>query len=131
MANKRIYHSDSLAAPKGPYSQGVIYNGLLFISGQIPLDPETGTLIRGSIEDEAHTVLENLKAIVEDAGADLRDVLKVTCYLADMDELQRFNSVYEGYFKEGPPARSAIQAVRLPMDVQIEIDAIVALPDKK
>ena len=131
MANKKIFHSDSLADPKGPYSQGIIHNGLLFISGQIPLDPETGILIRGSIEDEAHTVLNNLKAIVEEAGADMRDVLKVTCYLADMDDLQRFNSVYERYFEKEPPARAAIQAARLPLDVQIEIDAIAALPDKK
>ncbi|MBI4825420.1 MAG: RidA family protein [Nitrospirae bacterium] len=130
MSHKKIFSSDRAPKPKGPYSQAVIHNDLMYLSGQIPIDLETGLMVRGTIEDETHAVLQNMKVIVEDAGAEMKDVLKVTCYLADMDDFQRFNSVYREYFSDEPPARSTIQAGRLPMDVTVEIDAIVALPDK-
>lgn len=130
MANKKIFYTDMAPRPKGPYSQAVIHNGLLYVSGQIPVDPVIGTLIHGTIEEETGMVLDNLKIIAEEAGACMEDVLKVTCYLADMDDLARFNDVYRKYFPENPPARSTVQAARLPLDVQIEIDAIVALPAK-
>jgi 2-iminobutanoate/2-iminopropanoate deaminase len=128
MSNKKIFSSDRAPKPKGSYSQAVIHGGLLYISGQIPVDFETGLMVRGTIEDETHAVLDNIKIIVEDAGAKMGDVLKLTCYLADMDEFKRFNKVYKGYFDDEPPARSTIQAGRLPLDVNVEIDAIVALP---
>lgn len=130
MSDKKIFSSERAPKPKGPYSQAVIHNGLMYVSGQIPVDLETGMMVRGTIEDETHAVLQNLKILVEDAGAGLKDVLKVTCYLSDMDDFQRFNQVYREYFNDEPPARSTIQAGRLPMDVTVEIDAIVALPDK-
>lgn len=130
MSHKKIFSSDRAPKPKGPYSQAVIHNDLMYLSGQIPIDLETGMMVRGTIEDETHAVLQNMKVIVEDAGAEMKDVIKVTCYLADMDDFQRFNSVYREYFDAEPPARSTIQAGRLPMDVTVEIDAIVALPDK-
>jgi 2-iminobutanoate/2-iminopropanoate deaminase len=130
MSSKKIFSSERAPKPKGPYSQAVIHNGLLYISGQVPVDLETGLLIRGTIEDETHAVLKNIKVIVEDAGAGMKDVLKLTCYLADMDDFQRFNTVYRGYFDDEPPARSTIQAGRLPLDVSVEIDAVVALPPK-
>lgn len=125
---KKIFHSDKTPRPKGPYSQAVIHSGILYISGQVPVNPETGIIIRGTIEEETRAVLDNIKTIVEEAGADMKDVLKVTCYLADIDNFERFNNVYKEYFKEEPPARSTLQAGRLPLDVQVEIDAIVALP---
>ncbi|MDO8283063.1 MAG: RidA family protein [Thermodesulfovibrionia bacterium] len=130
MSHKKIFSSDRAPKPKGPYSQAVIHNDLMYLSGQIPIDLETGLMVRGTIEDETHAVLKNMKVIVEDAGAEMKDIIKVTCYLADMDDFQRFNSVYREYFDIEPPARSTIQAGRLPMDVTVEIDAIVALPDK-
>jgi len=125
---KRIFYSDRAPRPKGPYSQAVINGDVLYVSGQIPLDPETGLMVRGTIEEETEAVLENLKIIVEDAGSRMSDVLKVTCYLSDMDDFDRFNAVYRRYFPQRPPARTTIQAARLPFGVQIEIDAIVALP---
>ncbi len=130
MVVKKIFFSDRAPRPKGPYSQAVIHNGLLYISGQIPLEHETGLIVRGTIEEETEAVLENLKIIVEDTGARMSDVLKVTCYLLDMDDFGRFNAVYKKYFPHRPPARTTIQAARLPLDVQIEIDAIVALPKR-
>lgn len=130
MAAKRTFCSNRLPQPKGPYSQAVTHNGLLYISGQVSVDPETGLLIRGTIEEEAGAVLNNIKMIVEEAGARMEDVLKVTCYLADMDDFQRFNDVYKEYFSHEPPARTTLQAGKLPMDVQVELDAIVALPVK-
>ncbi len=128
MSSKKVFSSDRAPKPKGPYSQAVMHNGLLYISGQIPVDFKTGQMVRGTIEDETHAVLKNIKIIVEDAGAGMKDVLRLTCYLADMDDFQRFNNVYTEYFADEPPARSTIQAARLPLDVNVEIDAIVALP---
>ncbi len=130
MTNKKIFCSENAPEPKGPYSQAVIYNGLMYVSGQIPIDTVTGLMVRGTIEEEAETVLNNLKIIVEEAGAGMEDVLKVTCYLDDLEDFARFNSVYEKYFSVNPPARTSFQAGKLPLDVQIEIDAIVALPEK-
>jgi 2-iminobutanoate/2-iminopropanoate deaminase len=129
MPRKEIFRTEKAPAPKGPYSQAVMHNGVMYISGQVPVDPVTGFLVRGTIEEETETVLNNLKIIVEEAGSGMEYVLRVSCYLADMEDFARFNSVYEKYFETSRPARSAIQAGRLPLDVQIEIDAIVALPD--
>jgi 2-iminobutanoate/2-iminopropanoate deaminase len=131
MAGKKTFFTDKVPQPKGPYSQAVINSGILYISGQIPVDAVTGELIRGTIEDETEAVLNNIRTITEEAGADMDGVLKVTCYLADIDDFPRFNTVYENYFPQYPPARSTIQAGKLPLDVQIEMDAIVALPFKK
>jgi len=129
MADKKIFSSDKTPKPKGPYSQAVIHNGLLYISGQIPIDAETGLMVRGTIEEETDAVLNNIKIIVEEAGARMEDVLKVTCYLSDLDDFERFNNVYKEYFKHDPPARTTIQAGKLPLDVQVEIDAIVAIKE--
>ncbi len=130
MAAKKIFYSDKVPKPKGPYSQAVIHNGLLYISGQVPIDPETGLIIRGTIEEETGAVLNNVRIIVEEAGASMKDVLKVTCYLADLDDFDRFNNVYKEYFRQDPPARTTLQAGRLPLNVKVEVDAIVALPLK-
>lgn len=130
MTRKKIFITEKAPAVKGPYSQAVIHDGVMYVSGQIPIDSVTGLMVRGTIEEETETVLNNLKSIVEEAGAGMDDVLKVSCYLADMEDFARFNSVYEKYFQTDPPARSTIQAGRLPLDVQVEIDAIVALTAK-
>ncbi|MDH4027938.1 MAG: Rid family detoxifying hydrolase [Nitrospirota bacterium] len=131
MAVKKVFNTDKAPLPKGPYSQAVINNGLLYISGQIPVDPASGSIVRATIEEETMTVLDNIRTIVEEAGAKMDDVLKVTCFLADIEDFSRFNEVYERYFPKFPPARTALQAGKLPMDVQIEMDAIVALPFKR
>lgn len=127
MPVKKIFYSDKAPRPKGPYSQAVVHNGLLYISGQVPIDPKTGLIIRGTIEKETDAVLNNIKIIIEEAGAGMEDVLKVTCYLANLDNFERFNNGYKKYFLQNPPARTTLQAGRLPLDVQVEIDAIVAL----
>lgn len=128
MTEKEIFCTDRAPEPKGPYSQAVIHNGLLYISGQVAIDPVKGELLRGTIEEETEVVLNNIKTIVEEAGAGIKDILKVTCYLADMVDFERFNNVYKTFFSKDPPARTALQAGRLPLDVQVEIDAITALP---
>jgi len=131
MADKQIFFSEKAPKPKGPYSQAVIHNGLLYLSGQVPVDTVTGLMVRGTLEEETETVLNNIKIIAEEAGAGMEDVLKVSCYLSDIEDYAMFNNVYQKYFIENPPARTVIQAGKLPMDVQIEIDAIVALHHDK
>ncbi len=131
MFNKVIFCSEKAPKPKGPYSQAVIHNGLLYLSGQIPINPESGELVRGSIEEETEIVINNIRIITEEAGGSLESIIKTTCYLADMEDFARFNSVYEKHFTKDPPARTTFQAGRLPLDVQVEMDAIVALPPDK
>lgn len=131
MSDKEIFYSKNAPQSKGPYSQAIIHKGILYLSGQIPIDPETGVLIRGSIEEETERVLRNIKVIVEEAGAHLEDILKTTCYLADLNDFERFNEVYKKFFIQNPPARTTIQAMRLPLNVQVEIDALVCLPEKR
>ncbi|MFH0838770.1 MAG: RidA family protein [Candidatus Omnitrophota bacterium] len=128
---KKIFYSKRAPSPKGPYSQAAAYNGILYISGQLPVDPATDCLVPGTIEDQTRRVLENLKAIARDAGAELGDVLKTTCYLADLNDFGRFNTVYAEYFSNEPPARATVQAARLPLDAKLEIDAVVKLPSHK
>jgi 2-iminobutanoate/2-iminopropanoate deaminase len=116
-------------APKaiGPYSQAIVSNGVVYCSGQIPIDPATNQLIDGDIATQTERVLENLKAVLEAAGSGLDRVLKTTVFLLDMNEFSRMNEVYGRYFSDGPPARSTVQAARLPRDVRVEIDCIAAL----
>lgn len=113
-------------APKaiGPYSQAVIWEGLVFASGQIPLDPATGQLIEGDIAAQTERVMENLRAVLEAAGSSLAQVLKTTVYLKDVSEFPRMNEVYGRYFPEEPPARATVEVARLPRDARVEIEAI-------
>jgi 2-iminobutanoate/2-iminopropanoate deaminase len=113
-------------APKaiGPYSQAVVSNGIAYLSGQIPLDPATGQLVEGDIAAQTERVLQNLKAVLEACGASMEAVLKTTVYLKDMADFPKMNEVYARYFASNPPARSTVQAARLPRDVSVEIDAI-------
>ena len=116
------------SAPKaiGPYSQAIRAGSLLFISGQIPLDPATGTLVQGDIAAQAHRVFANLKAILEAAGASFDHVVRATVYLADMNDFTTVNEVYGTYFSSPAPARATVQAARLPKDARIEIDLIAS-----
>ena len=121
--------SSGAPAAVGPYSQAVRSGGLLFVSGQIPLDPATGRLVAGDVAAQTHRVLQSLDAVVRAAGATLDDVVKTTVYLADMNDFAAMNRVYATWFADPAPARAAVQAARLPLDAQVEIDAIVRLPD--
>jgi 2-iminobutanoate/2-iminopropanoate deaminase len=112
--------------PIGPYSQGVVAGGFLFLSGQIALDPATGEMAAGGIEAETERVLENLSGVLREARLATRDVVKTTVYLADMAEFPKMNAVYARYFGEHPPARSTIQAAGLPRGARVEIDLIAA-----
>jgi 2-iminobutanoate/2-iminopropanoate deaminase len=111
----------------GPYSQAIRAGNLLFVSGQIPIDPATGALVTGGIAEQADRVLKNLGAILEAAGGSFDRVVKTTVYLADMSEFAAMNDVYGRYFPSPAPARATIQAARLPRDVRVEIDLIADL----
>jgi 2-iminobutanoate/2-iminopropanoate deaminase len=117
------------AAPKaiGPYSQAVAYGGLVYLSGQIPLDPASGQVVAADIAAQTERVLENLKAVLEAAGTSLAGVLKTTVYLKDMAEFPVVNEVYGRYFGANPPARATVEVSRLPRDVRVEIEAVAAL----
>jgi len=111
----------------GPYSQAMKCGDLLFTSGQLPIDPVTGKIIEGSIEDLAHMVFKNLSAIAEEAGTSLDNVVKTTVFLADIGDFQKVNGVYSQYFSEPFPARSAFQVAALPLGAAIEVEAIISL----
>jgi 2-iminobutanoate/2-iminopropanoate deaminase len=108
----------------GPYSQAVKANGLVFVSGQIPLDPATQQLVEGGITQQTERVMENLKGIIEAAGSSLERTVKTTVYLADLGDFSAMNEVYGRYFKQDPPARATVEVARLPRDVRIEIELI-------
>ncbi len=125
---RTIIHSQNAPAAIGPYSQAVSTGNLLFVSGQIGIDPETGTLVKGGIAEETHRILQNLEALCDDAGSSLAQVIKTTLFLTDMSHFKVVNEIYAGYFKKHPPARSTVAVVALPLNALIEIEAIVGLP---
>ena len=114
------------AAPKaiGPYSQAVEANGMLFISGQIPIDPATGTFVDGGITEQTDQVMKNIGAILNEAGYDFSHVVKSTCLLSDMENFAAMNAVYGRYYPENPPARAAYAVVKLPLGALVEIETI-------
>ncbi len=127
MVKRSVIYTENAPQPIGPYSQGILLenpNKTLFISGQIPIDPETGKLVKGEITEQARQAIENLVAVLEAAGATVDDVVKVNVYLEDMNDFGEFNKVYEEYFGRSKPARAVVQVARLPKDVKIEIEAI-------
>lgn len=121
---KKIIHTKKAPQAVGPYSQATEQRGMLFVSGQIPIIPETGKLAEGGIKEQTQQVLKNIDAVLQAAGYSSLDVVKCTCLLKDMDHFQEMNEIYAGYFKLEPPARAAYQVVKLPLDVLIEIEAI-------
>lgn len=123
----REVRTDAAPKPVGPYSQAIVHAGLVFASGQIPLDPSTGKLVEGEIEAETEQVLENLAAVLEAAGSSLARVLRTTVYLTDLSLFARMNAVYAKHFTGDPkPARSTVQAAALPLGARIEIDVIAS-----
>ena len=121
---KKIVATDKAPQAIGPYSQAIQYGDFLFVSGQIAIDPKTGNIIEGDIEAQTEQVLKNISAIITEAGLSIQNTLKCTCFLKDMNAFVRFNSVYENYFSENPPARETVEVARLPKDVLVEISAI-------
>ena len=121
---KKIISTDSAPKAIGPYSQAIVAGGMAFLSGQIPLDPVTNTMIEGDIAAQTERVLENLKGLLESCGSSLGQVVKTTVFLKDMGEFAKMNEVYAKYFSENAPARSTVEAARLPRDVRVEIDCI-------
>jgi 2-iminobutanoate/2-iminopropanoate deaminase len=124
---RTIISTDGAPKAIGPYSQAVAYNGLVYCSGQIPLDPATGTVIEGDIAAQTERVLENLKAVLQAAGSSFALVLKTTVFLKDMGEFAKMNEVYGRYFPADAPARATVEAARLPRDVRVEIECIAAV----
>ena len=121
---KKIISTDHAPAAIGPYAQAVRYGDLLFVSGQIAIDPETGQIVEDDIEVQTKQVMENLQAIITAAGMSLQNVLKCSCFLKDMNDFVKFNAVYNSYFAESLPARETVEVGRLPKDVRVEVSAI-------
>jgi 2-iminobutanoate/2-iminopropanoate deaminase len=124
MAEKKSIQTDKAAELGGPYSQAVVYKDLIFISGQGAIDPVTNEVRPGTVEEETGLALENIKIILAEAGSSLERVLQVRAFLTDIREYGRFNSVYQTYFTEPRPARTCLQAKKLPFGLRVEIDAI-------
>jgi 2-iminobutanoate/2-iminopropanoate deaminase len=127
MSTKRIVSTPEAPKAIGPYSQAVVHDGIVYLSGQIAIEPATNQLIEGDVVAQTHRVLGNLKAVLEAAGSSLGAVLRTTVFLKDMADFPKMNEVYGQYFNADPPARSTVQAARLPRDVAVEIDAIAAV----
>jgi 2-iminobutanoate/2-iminopropanoate deaminase len=111
----------------GPYSQAVRFDNLLFISGQIPLEPESGKIVKGDIKAQTKQILENLKGVLTAGGSSLDNVLRTTIFLTDLEDYADVNEMYAQFFEKSMPARSTVQVSRLPMEVRIEIDAIAGI----
>jgi 2-iminobutanoate/2-iminopropanoate deaminase len=121
---KKAIQIPNAPAPVGPYSQAILAGGMLFISGQIPLNPSTGKLELDTIEEATHRVMKNIEALLEAAGLTIENIVKTSIFLKDLNDFQAMNIVYASYFTGIPPARETVQVVRLPLDVSIEISCI-------
>ena len=126
---KKIIHSDSAPAPIGPYSQAVQFGNTLYVSGQIPLDEESGSLISESIEAETEQVMKNIGFILSACGLTFDHVLKCSIFVSDMNNFSRINEVYGTYFKENPPARETVEVSALPKGVNVEISCIAGIAE--
>jgi len=122
--SKNIINSKQAPQAIGPYSQATELKGTLFVSGQIPINPVTGELVDGGVEEQTRQVLENLKAILAEADYELKDVMKAELFISDMDNFNQINEVYGEYFAKEPPARACVEVSRLPKDVKIEISLV-------
>jgi len=125
--SKEIIQTDQAPAAIGPYSQGIKKNSMVFVSGQIPMDPSTGEIVVGDIQTQTRQVLNNVQAVLKASGATLDDVVKATVFITSMDDFPQVNEVYAEYFKNDPPARACVEVSRLPKSVQVEIEAIAIL----
>ena len=124
----KVVYTDKAPAAIGPYSQGIVLNGIAFFSGQIPLSPETGEVVGTTIEEQAEQVMKNVQALLESQGASFADVVKTTCFLADMADFAAFNEVYAKYFT-GNPARSCVAVKGLPKGVLCEVETIASVKE--
>ena len=124
MTSKKVILTKDAPSPVGPYSQAIQAGEFLFIAGQIPADPVTGDIVRNDIQKATKRVMENLKAIVVEAGYSMEDLVRCRVYLKSMDDFKQMNEVYGSYFGEKPPARAAIEVSKLPLDVDVEISAV-------
>jgi 2-iminobutanoate/2-iminopropanoate deaminase len=124
---KKIISTNKAPQAIGPYSQAVRFNDLLFISGQIPIEPKSGAILTGDIKEQTMQILENLNSILTAGESSLNNVLRVTIFLTNLEDYAAVNEVYTQFFEESQPARSTVQVSRLPMDAQIEIDAIAGI----
>ena len=125
---KRVIQTEKAPKAIGPYSQAIQAGNLLFLSGQIPIDPATGEVVRGGIEQQTRQVLENIKGLLESQGLGMKDVVKVTIFLKDMENFKPLNELYAAYFPSSPPARSTVEVARLPRNVDVEIEVIALIP---
>jgi 2-iminobutanoate/2-iminopropanoate deaminase len=127
MSKLQRVQTDRAPAAIGPYSQAIVHGGLVFTAGQIPLDPASGEMVGGDVTVQAERVMQNLAAVLEEAGSSLDRVIKTTVFLRDMDDFGAMNEVYGRYFGDHRPARSAVQAARLPKDAILEIEAVASV----
>jgi 2-iminobutanoate/2-iminopropanoate deaminase len=123
---KRVIFTEKAPKPVGPYSQAVEHNGVLYIAGQVPINPSTGKLAEGGIREQTEQVMQNIGAILAEAGYTFSDVLKSTCLLADMADFQAMNEVYGAYYQNNPPARVAFAVKQLPLGALVEIETVAA-----
>ncbi|NVO19032.1 MAG: RidA family protein [Bacteroidetes bacterium] len=123
---KKIIYTERAPKAIGPYCQAVEINGMLFISGQVPIDPSTATIVEGGIKEQTEQVMKNIGAILEEAGYTFDDVVKSTCLLSDMNNFAAMNEIYGNYYKENSPARAAYGVVKLPLGALVEIETIAA-----
>ena len=128
--SKRCINAESAPPAVGPYSHAVQAGNLLFMSGQLALNPDGSGVMRGTLAEETHQTFSNIKTILKAAGLTLADVVKTTVFLDDMGNFADFNAIYAEYFPENPPARSCVEAARLPADVQVEIEVIALIPEQ-
>ena len=124
MAIKKVLYTALAPEAVGPYSQAIASNGIIYTSGQIPVNPATGKVEAATIEEQTEQVMENLHIVLAQGGVAFDRVVKTTCFLADMNDFEAFNRVYAKYFPENPPARSCVQVSTLPMGIKLEIEAI-------
>ena len=129
MTNERtIVATDGAPAAIGPYSQAIVANGFVFTAGQIPLDPETMKLVDGDISAQSERVLQNLAAVLAGAGSSFDQVVKTTCFLADLNDFAAFNAVYGRFLGHNPPARSTVPVAKLPMGALVEVECVALVP---
>lgn len=125
--NRKIVNTDLAPKAIGPYSQAVISNGFVYTAGQIPMNPKTGKVEASDLEGQVRQVLDNLSAVLEAANSSLKEIIKLTVFMVDLNDFAILNNVFKEYFPEDPPARSAVQVSRLPKDVLVEIEAVAVV----
>jgi len=122
--NKEVVQPKAMRKPTAPYSPGIKAGGFLYVSGQVPVNPQTGEIVKGGIEEQTRQTLENIKAVLEAGGSSMDKLIKCTVFMTDISEFSKMNEVYRSFFPKDPPARSTVEVSKLAIDVKIEIEAI-------